>query len=58
MPVKTKASLKKKGTNLMFNCIEKYNHILLCKIKDTQIMFSFIIEASLLEDQNKGAAMS
>ena len=58
MPVKTK-SLKKKGSSQMFNCIEKYNHILLCKIKDTQIMFSFIIEASLLEqDQSKTPAMS
>lgn len=28
---------------------EKYNHLLIAKIKDTQIMFSFIIEASVIE---------
>lgn len=28
---------------------EKYNHLMIAKVKDTQIMFSFIIEASVLE---------
>ena len=28
---------------------EKYNHLLIAKVKDTQIMFSFIIEASVIE---------
>ena len=29
--------------------IEKYNHLLIAKVKDTQILFSFIIDATLLE---------
>lgn len=28
---------------------EKYNHLLIAKVKDTQIMFSFIVEASVIE---------
>ena len=28
---------------------EKYTHLLIGKVKDTQVMFSFIIDASLLE---------
>ena len=50
MPVK-KSSKKVVGKGLL--CSEKYNHILVCKIKDSQIMFSFIIEASLLEQDPK-----
>jgi hypothetical protein len=37
---------------------EKYNHLLIAKIKDTQIMFSFIIEASVLENNGNANAMS
>jgi hypothetical protein len=37
---------------------EKYNHMLIAKIKDTQIMFSFIIEASVLESQGGANNMS
>jgi hypothetical protein len=37
---------------------EKYNHLLIAKIKDTQIMFSFIIEASVLESQGGANNMS
>ena len=37
---------------------EKYNHLLIAKIKDTQIMFSFIIEASVLENSGNAASMS
>jgi len=37
---------------------EKYNHLLIAKVKDTQIMFSFIIEASVLESQGKEGNMS
>jgi len=29
---------------------EKYNHLLIAKVKDTQIMFSFIIEAAVIEN--------
>lgn len=36
---------------------EKYNHLLIAKIKDTQIMFSFIIEASVLESSGNAGAM-
>lgn len=35
---------------------ERYNHLLIAKVKDTQIMFSFIIEASVLE--SSGNTMS
>jgi hypothetical protein len=28
---------------------ERYNHLLIAKIKDTQVMFSFIIEATVIE---------
>jgi hypothetical protein len=37
---------------------EKYNHLLIAKVKDTQIMFSFIIEASLLENSGNANNMS
>lgn len=37
---------------------EKYNHLLIAKVKDTQIMFSFIIEASVLDSQGSGNMMS
>lgn len=30
---------------------EKYTHLLIAKVKDTQIMFSFILEASVVEGQ-------
>lgn len=37
---------------------EVYNHLLIAKVKDTQIMFSFIIEASVLESSGNANAMS
>ena len=37
---------------------EKYNHLLIAKIKDTQIMFSFIIEASVIESSGNANNMS
>jgi hypothetical protein len=37
---------------------EKYNHLLIAKIKDTSIMFSFFIEASVLESNGKDGGMS
>lgn len=37
---------------------EKYNHLLIAKIKDTQVMFSFIIEATVIEQQGPMNAMS
>ena len=40
------------------NRSEKYNHLLVAKIKDTQIMFSFIIEASVIESSGNGNNMS
>ena len=37
--------------------IEKYNHLLVAKVKDTQMMFGFFIEASIIDvDQNLGGA--
>ena len=36
--------------------IEKYNHLLIGTVKDTQIMFSFFVEASIIEG-DKGAMM-
>ena len=29
--------------------IEKYNHLLVGKVRDTQMMFSFIVEASIID---------
>jgi len=37
---------------------EKYNHLLIAKIKDTQIMFSFFIEASIVECKDQQAIPS
>jgi len=37
---------------------ERYNHLLIAKVKDTQIMFSFILEASVLESSGNANAMS
>ena len=37
---------------------EKYNHLLIAKVKDTQIMFHFIIEASVIESNGNANAMS
>jgi hypothetical protein len=37
---------------------EKYNHLLIAKIKDTQIMFSFIVEASVLDSSGNANSMS
>jgi len=37
---------------------EKYNHLMIAKIKDTSIMFSFILEVSVLENSGNANAMS
>ena len=37
---------------------EKYNHLLIAKVKDTQIMFSFIIEAAVIDNNGSGNAMA
>jgi hypothetical protein len=37
--------------------VEKYTHLLIARVKDTQLMFSFIIEASVLESSGKDGAM-
>jgi hypothetical protein len=37
---------------------EKYTHLLIGKIKDTQIMFSFIIEAAVVEQTGPANGMS
>ena len=34
---------------LMATNIEKYNHLLVGKVRDTQLMFSFFIEASIID---------
>ena len=36
--------------------IEKYNHLLVGKVRDTQMMFSFIVEASII-DTDKASSM-
>ena len=36
--------------------IEMYSHLLIGKVKDTNMMFSFFIEASIYVDKNKAAA--
>ena len=37
--------------------IEKYNHLLVGKVRDTNMMFSFIVEASIIDtDQHHGGA--
>ena len=46
---KLKNSYQLAGIGKETNRAEKYNHLLIAKIKDTQLMFSFIIEASVLE---------
>lgn len=49
---------EKNGTQNKNARPEKYNHLLIAKIKDTQIMFSFIIEASVIESSGPANAMS
>lgn len=49
------ASIGKEGSKTR---PEKYNHLLIAKIKDTQIMFSFIIEASVIESSGNANNMS
>jgi hypothetical protein len=49
------ASIGKDNGN---NRAEKYNHLLIAKIKDTQIMFSFIVEASVIESTGNANNMS
>lgn len=44
------ANIGKEQPNPKNHKTEKYNHLLIAKVKDTQIMFSFIIEASVLEN--------
>jgi hypothetical protein len=36
--------------------IEMYSHLLIGKVKDTNMMFSFFVEASIYVDKNKAAA--
>ena len=39
--------------------VEKYNHLLIATVKDTNIMFSFYVEASVIEpDRNSSTAIS
>lgn len=40
---------------MMSSKIEKYSHVLVARIKDTQIMFSFFVEASLIDASPGGA---
>ena len=47
-----------KDSNKSNNRPEKYNHLLIAKIKDTSIMFSFIIEASVIESSGNANNMS
>lgn len=37
---------------------EKYNHLLIAKIKDTSVMFSFVVEATVIEANGPANAMS
>ena len=37
---------------------EKYSHMLIGKVKDTQIMFPFITEVSLIESNGKDAGLA
>ena len=36
--------------------IEMYSHLLIGKVKDTNMMFSFFVEASIYVDKNKAAS--
>ena len=45
--------------SMLSTSIEKYNHLLVGKVRDTQMMFSFIVEASIIEvDQSQLQAVS
>jgi len=53
------ANISKEGSADSMNApVEKYNHLLIAKVKDSQLMFSFIIEASVLESNGKDGNMS
>jgi hypothetical protein len=52
------ACIKENENSKKQNKSEKYNHLLVAKIKDTSIMFSFFIEASVLESNGKDGGMS
>jgi len=52
------ANISKEGIDSALAPVEKYNHLLIAKVKDSQLMFSFIIEASVLESNGKDGGMS
>ena len=41
---------KSKSDPLQGFQLEKYNHLLIARVKDTQIMFSFYVEAAVIVD--------
>jgi len=44
---------------MLTTSIEKYNHLLVGKVRDTNMMFSFIVEASVIDvDQAQSGQQS
>lgn len=56
--LKEAKALQQAGGNPLAKRSEKYNHLMIAKIKDTQVMFSFIIEATVIEATGPPNAMS
>jgi len=48
----------KEGIKKDCNRLEKYTHLLIGKVKDTNILFSYIIEASVVEQIGPANGMS
>ena len=49
---------EKEGSKKDTNRLEKYTHLLIGKVKDTNILFSYIIEASVVEQTGPANGMS
>ncbi len=49
---------EKEGKKDSARGVEKYTHLLIGKIKDTSIMFSYIIDASVVEQTGPANGMS
>jgi hypothetical protein len=55
---KNEAIVNKRPKSAPIFKAEKYTHLLIGKVKDTQIMFSYIIEASVVEQSGPVNGMS
>ena len=60
MPALTKSvsSEAQRLKKMLSTNIEKYNHLLVGKVRETNMMFSFIVEASIIDIENNAAGQA